>query len=166
MTSISLLDEALLRAAASGKSGDEIARETGIPAAQAVVHVKGLLSRRDVWSEVEQRQLLLHQLHELKDSLSEAAISLKDPDSARLLLKTLEIIGKRLDSQQVNLDAQVLRLTEFQQTVLLRAMDSALSFAKKELAERYPDVEPVELDAIVAEGLMLAKGELQQDERL
>ena len=166
MTSISLLDEALLRAAASGKSGDEISRETGIPAAQAVVHVKGLLSRRDVWSEVEQRQLLLHQLHELKDSLSEAAISLKDPDSARLLLKTLEIIGKRLDSQQVNLDAQVLRLTEFQQTVLLRAMDSALSFAKKELAERYPDVEPVELDAIVAEGLMLAKGELQQDERL
>jgi hypothetical protein len=64
------------------------------------------------------------------------------------------------------LDAQVLRLTEFQQTVLLRAMDSALSFAKKELAERYPDVEPVELDSIVAEGLMLAKGELQQDERL
>lgn len=164
MTNISLLDEALLRAAASGKSGDEIARETGVPAAQAVVHVKGLLSRRDVWSEVEQRQLLLHQLHELKDSLSEAAISLKDPDSARLLLKTLEIIGKRLDSQQTNLDVQVLRLTEFQQTVLLRAMDSALSFAKKELRERYPDVEPLELDSIVAQGLVLAKEELQQND--
>ena len=163
MTSLSLLDEALLRAAASGKSGDEIARETGIPAAQAVVHVKGLLARRDVWSEVEQRQLLLHQLHELKDSLSEAAISLKDPDSARLLLKTLEVIGKRLDSQQTNLDVQVLRLTEFQQSVLLRAMDSALSFAKRELAERYPDVEPVQLDAIVAEGLLLAKEQLSDD---
>jgi hypothetical protein len=163
LTSLSLLDEALLRAAASGKSGDEIARETGIPAAQAVVHVKGLLARRDVWSEVEQRQLLLHQLHELKDSLSEAAISLKDPDSARLLLKTLEVIGKRLDSQQTNLDVQVLRLTEFQQSVLLRAMDSALSFAKRELAERYPDVEPVQLDAIVAEGLLLAKEQLSDD---
>jgi len=157
------LDEALLRAAASGKSGDEIARETGIPAAQAVVHVKGLLARRDVWSEVEQRQLLLHQLHELKDSLAEAAISLKDPDSARLLLKTLEVIGKRLDSQQVNLDSQVLRLTEFQQSVLLRAMDAALKFAKSELQERYPDVEPVQLDAIVAEGLLLAKEQLSDD---
>lgn len=163
MTSLSLLDEALLRAAASGKSGDEIARETGIPAAQAVVHVKGLLSRRDVWSEVEQRQLLLHQLHELKDSLSEAAIGLKDPDSARLLLKTLEVIGKRLDAQQINLDVQVLRLTEFQQSVLLRAMDAALKFAKSELQERYPDVEPVQLDAIVAEGLLLAKEQLSND---
>lgn len=163
MTSISLLDEALLRAAASGKSGEELAVLTGVPAAQAVVHVKDLLARRDVWSEVEQRQLLLQQLHELKDSLSEAALRLGDPEAARLLLKTLELIGKRLDSQQSVLDVEVLRLSEFQQGVLLRAMDSALGFAKAQLAERYPQILSSELDELVAEGLFRAKGELSVD---
>ena len=157
---VSLLDEALLRAAASNKSGDEIEFLTGVPAAQALVHIKSLLSKRDIWSEVEQRKLLLLQLHELKDSLSESALSLKDPDAGRLLLKTLELIGKRLDAQQVDLDVQVLKLSEFQQRVLLRAMDSALNFAKKELLIRFPTVPKDELDEIVAEGLFLAKAEL------
>ncbi len=57
---ISLLDETLIRAAASGKSGEEMEALTGIPAAQAILHVKQLLSRRDIWSEVERRQLLFH----------------------------------------------------------------------------------------------------------
>jgi hypothetical protein len=161
--SLNLLDESLIRLAASGKSGEELERSTGIPAAQAVQHVKNLMARRDVWSEVEQRQLLLYQLNELKDSLSEAAFQLKDPESARLLLKTLELIGKRLDSQKVQLDDQVLKLSQYQQSVLLRAMDSALNFTKKELAERYPGVGRDEIDSLVAEGLMLAKAELQQE---
>ena len=161
--SLNLLDESLIRLAASGKSGEELERSTGIPAAQAVQHVKNLMARRDVWSEVEQRQLLLYQLNELKDSLTEAAFQLKDPESARLLLKTLELIGKRLDSQKTQLDEQVLRLSQYQQTVLLRAMDAALTFAKKQLQEQYPDVDQDQLDALVAEGLLRAKSELQEE---
>ena len=160
---LNLLDETLIRLAASGKSGEELERSTGIPSVQAVAHVKALMARRDVWTEVEQRQLLLHQLNELKDSLGEAALQLKDPDAARLLLKTLETIGKRLDAQQTDLSAQVLRLSEYQQRILLRAMDSALNFTKKELAERYPQVGPEELDELVAEGLFRAKEELQKE---
>lgn len=160
---LSLLDETLLGLAASGRSGEEIERKTGIPAEQAVAHVKGLMRRRDVWSDVEQRQLLLHELNGLKDSLGDAALRLKDPESARLLLKTLELIGRRLDSQKVQLDDQVLRLSEYQQGVLLRAMDSALNFAKRELAERYPQISGDELDGLVAEGLVKAKLELQEE---
>jgi hypothetical protein len=161
---ISLLDETLLRAAASGKSGEEIERLTGIPAAQAVVHVKNILARRDVWSEVEQRQLLVHELNELKNSLQQNAIEFKDPTSARLLLQTLSELGRRLDSQKAQLDEQVLRLSEFQQSILLRAMDSALSFAKKQLKEQYPDVDSDRLDALVGEGLLLAKHELMAED--
>lgn len=157
---ISLLDETLIKLAASGKSGEEMAQMTGIPAAQAVQHVKTLMAQRDVWTEVERRQLLLHELNELKESLSQNAIDFKDLDSARLLLKTLELIGKRLDSSQLKLNEDVLKLTDFQQRVLLRAMDSALSFAKKQLKERYPEVSSDELDELVAEGLTLAKYEI------
>jgi hypothetical protein len=90
-------------------------------------------------------------------------LRLGDPEAARLLLKTLELIGKRLDSQQSVLDVEVLRLSEFQQGVLLRAMDSALGFAKAQLAERYPQILSSELDELVAEGLFRAKGELSVD---
>lgn len=160
---VSLLDETLIRAAASGKSGEEMESLTGVPAAQAVLHVKQLLSRRDIWNEVERRQLLLHELNELKQSLSDAAITMRDEDSAKLLLKVLQEIGKRLDSERTKLDTDIIKLSEYQERVLLRAMDAALDFAKKELAQRYPLVPKEELDELVIEGLVRAKAELESE---
>ncbi len=154
----------LIKAAAGGKSGAEMERLTGIPAAQAVVHVKQILSTRDIWTEQEQRQLLLTELHELKESLAPHAIQAGDPESARLLLKTLETIGKRLDSQQSVLDENMIKLSHFQEKVLLRAMDTALNFAKEQLQERYPDITRSELEALVADGLQKAKYEIMEDE--
>lgn len=163
--SLSVVDDILLRAAAGGKSGDEIEKLTGIPAAQALEKVKQLLASRDVWTEMEQRQLLLAELHELKDSLHDQAVVGQDPEAARVLLRTLEVIGKRLDQQQTVLDENMLKLTMFQQRILLRAMDAALDFAKGELAERYPDMPKAELDELVANGLQRAKFELMEEER-
>jgi hypothetical protein len=154
----------LIKAAAGGKSGTEMERLTGIPAAQAVVHVKQILSTRDIWTEQEQRQLLLTELHELKESLAPHAIQAGDPESARLLLKTLETIGKRLDSQQSVIDENMIKLSHFQEKVLLRAMDTALNFAKEQLQERYPDITRSELEALVADGLQKAKYEIMEDE--
>lgn len=161
---ISVLDDLLLRAAAGGKSGVEIERLTGIPADQAVVHVKTLLSSRDIWTEHEQRQLLLAELTELKESLQQSMKQNMDLDSARLLLKTLETIGKRFDAQKVDLDENMIKLSRFQEQVLLRAMDSALSFAKKQLAEQYPEIPTYKLDELVADGLQAAKYEIMEDE--
>jgi hypothetical protein len=160
---VSVVDEILLRAAAGGKSGEEIEKATGIPAAQALEKVKDLLASRDVWTEMEQRQLLLAELHELKDSLRAQAIEGQDPEAARVLLRTLETIGKRLDSQQTVLDENLIKLTQFQQKILLRAMDAALNFAKRELADRYPQVGIEELDELVANGLQRAKFELMEE---
>lgn len=160
---VSVIDEILLRAAAGGKSGDEIEKATGIPAAQALEKVKDLLASRDVWTEMEQRQLLLAELHELKDSLRAQAIEGQDPEAARVLLRTLETIGKRLDGQQTVLDENLIKLTQFQQRILLRAMDAALTFAKGELADRYPQVSLGELDELVANGLQRAKFELMEE---
>jgi hypothetical protein len=160
---ISLLDETLIRAAASNKSGEEMEQLTGIPAAQAVMHVKQLLSRRDIWSEIERRQLLLYELNELKESLSNRALQMQDEESARLLLKVLQEIGRRLDQESTKLEADVMKLNEYQERVLLRAMDAALNFAKKELLERYPEVPRTELDELVVEGLVKAKYEIEKE---
>jgi hypothetical protein len=161
---ISVVDDILLRAAAGGKSGEEIEQITGIPAAQALEKVKQLLASRDVWTEMEQRQLLLAELHELKDSLRSQAVDGQDPEAARVLLRTLEVIGKRLDAQQTVLDENMIKLTMFQQRILLRAMDAALDFAKGQLAERYPQIAASELDDLVADGLQRAKFQLMEDE--
>lgn len=160
---VSLLDETLIKAAASGKSGDEMEQLTGIPAAQAVLHVKQLLSNRDIWSEIERRQLLLFELNELKDSLSQRAIEMRDEDSARLLLKVLQEIGRRLDSEKERLDVDIIKLSEYQQRVMLKAMDAALNFAKDQLAERHPEVPKEELDELIMEGLVKARYELEAE---
>lgn len=160
---VSLLDETLIKAAASGKSGDEMEALTGIPAAQAVLHVKQMLSNRDIWNEVERRQLLLFELNELKDSLSQRAIDMRDEDSARLLLKVLQEIGRRLDSERERLDVDIIKLSEYQQRIMLKAMDAALNFAKGELKVRYPEVDKDELDELIMEGLVRAKGELEAE---
>lgn len=160
-----ILDDILLKAAADGRSPQEMERISGIPAAQAVQHVKALLDSRDVWTDHQQRQLLLSELHQLKDSLRDQALKAKDLDSARLLLKSLEVIGKRLDSQQQVLDENVIKLSTYQQTILMRAMDSALTFAKNELAERYPDISRTELETLVADGLVRAKYEIMEEEQ-
>jgi hypothetical protein len=161
---VSVLDEMLIKAAAGGKSGTEMEKLTGIPAAQAVLHVKQLLATRDIWTEHEQRLLLLAEMHELKDSLAPHAIQAGDPESARLLLKTLEIIGKRLDGQQQVLDENMIKLSHFQERVLLRAMDTALNFAKEQLAEKYPNITRSELEELVADGLQKAKYEIEDNE--
>ena len=161
---VALLDDLLLRAAAGGKSGIELERATGIPAAQAVLHVKQLLASRNVWTEHEQRQLLLAEMQELKATLQRQAAHSADLDTQRLLLKTLETIGKRLDSQQQDLDENMIKLTQFQEKVLLRAMDTALTFAKDQLQERYPQITRGELEELVAEGLLHAKDEIMEDE--
>jgi pantothenate synthetase len=157
---VALLDDILLQAAAGGKSGDEIERLTGVPAAQAVMHIKQLLASRDIWTEFERRQLLLRELNELKDSLRNAALDAHDADSARLMLKTLETIGRRLDAEQKQIDVDAVKVTEHQARIMGRAFEIALEFMKKELAEKYPDITLTELDQLASAGLIKAKYDL------
>ena len=161
---VALLDEILLRAAAGGLSGEEIERQTGVPAAQAVMHIKRLLASRDVWTEFERRQLLLVELNELKESLRSGALDAKDPQSARLLLQTLNVIADRLDSEKSKLDVDMVRVSEHQARVMGRAFDIALDYMKRELAERYPDVDRDVLNVLASEGLVKAKYDILDDQ--
>jgi len=162
---VALLDDMLLQAAADGRSGEEIERLTGVPAAQAVMHIKQLLASRDVWTEFERRQLLLRELNELKDSLRSMALDAGDVDHARLMLKTLETIGRRLDAEQKQIDVDAIKVTEHQARVMGRAFEIALEYMKKELAFRYPEVLPAELDSLASAGLVKAKYDLAAEKR-
>lgn len=157
---VAVLDEILLRLAANGSSAEEIERETGIPAAQAVMHIKKILQSKDIWTDFERRQLLLRELNELKDSMRQNALELKDPQSARLLLQTLQTIAQRLDSEQKQLDVDIIKVTEHQAKVMGRAFDIALMHVKQELLKSHPELSKAELDSLAQEGLIKAKYEL------
>jgi len=157
---VAALDEILLRLAANGASADEIERQTGIPAAQAVMHIKKILQSRDIWTDFERRQLLLRELNELKESMRQNALEMKDPQSARLLLQTLQTIAQRLDSEQKQLDVDIIKVTEHQAKVMGRAFDIALNHMKNELQKLYPEVSRQELDSMAQEGLIKAKYDL------
>jgi phage terminase Nu1 subunit (DNA packaging protein) len=157
---VAALDEILLRLAANGASADEIERQTGIPAAQAVMHIKKILQSRDIWTDFERRQLLLRELNELKESMRQNALEMKDPQSARLLLQTLQTIAQRLDSEQKQLDVDIIKVTEHQAKVMGRAFDIALTHMKNELQKLYPEVSRQELDSMAQEGLIKAKYDL------
>lgn len=157
---IAALDEILLRLAANGASADEIERQTGIPAAQAIMHIKKILQSRDIWTEFERRQLLLRELNELKESMRQNALEMKDPQSARLLLQTLQTIAQRLDSEEKQLNVDIVKVTEHQAKVMGRAFDIALNHMKNELMKLYPEVSRGELDSMAQEGLIKAKYDL------
>jgi len=160
---LNLLDQSLLEAAASGKSGEEIEKQTGVPAAQAIQHIKNMLKSRDIWTEMERRQLLLRELHQLKDILQENAYNTQDPAALRLLLQTLQTIGDRLDSEKVKVDYDMMRITDHHAKIMGKAFDVALEHMKRELQSRYPDVSKAEIDSIAQEGLVKAKFELIAD---
>lgn len=160
---VAALDEILLRLAASGASADEIERNTGIPAAQAVMHIKKLLQSRDIWTEFERRQLLIKELNDLKEAMRANALEMKDPQSARLLLQTLQTIGARLDSEQKQLDYDVIKVSEHQAKVMGRAFDIALNHMKQEIVKLHPEVSKLELDSLAQEGLIKAKYELASE---
>lgn len=161
---VNVLDEILLRLASSGSSGQEMERQTGISAAQAIMHVKRLLASRDIWTELERRQLLLYELNELKDSLKQNAMDVKDPQHARLLLQTLQAIAQRLDSEKNKLDVDFQKVTEHQAQIMGKAFDIALEHVKKELASKYPDVSRGEIDKIAQDGLVKAKYDLAAEQ--
>lgn len=110
---LSLQDRRLIDLAANGASPEEIENSLGIPAAEAVVRVREILRSRDVWDEVERRQLLLHSAHKLKAKIEEG-LDLDSPDHVRTYLATLKMVGEMLDKSGRLTDEELERVTRAQ----------------------------------------------------
>src|SRR5690625_2580602 len=88
-------DKQLLDLAASNATPNEMEAATGIPAAQAVSRVKALLQSRDIWSELERRQLLLHDLYNLKNKLVD------ESDNDVVTLQAIRLLSERSEERRV-----------------------------------------------------------------
>lgn len=156
MTSdIDLIDEELLRYAASGYSGQQMEQATGVPAATAIIKVKELLKSKDVWDIAERRALLIDDLLRLKDDLQKN-LDITDAKHTETLVKLLRVIGERLDQEAKHSGEELDKLTTLQAQKLVSLFIAATQRAKELLREDYPDVVMVDIERALEAGLAFA----------
>lgn len=161
---LSIVDEELLRLAANNKSGAEMQEILGIPAAQAIVQVRKLLREKDIWTQIERRQLLLESLYGLKDNLETNVINLNEPKEVEAYLKVLVTIGERLDVASEITAEQMEKVTQAQARKLLQLYSLATERAKEILREAYPEAVMDDIDAALEEGIRIAAFDVEDAE--
>ena len=160
----SAMDSRLL--AMARKSPQEIADATGLDARFVAERVSELLASRDWLSERQAERLLLEEIVDLKDQVF-AGLAAADPKdfaaTASVALRTLKLVGDRLDSRRKLVDADINEITQAQARLFGRAFDLALQsvVGRVKEADELPDDELV--DAWVADGLRLAARELSNN---
>jgi hypothetical protein len=146
------------------KSPAEIADLTGLDSGFVAARISELLESRDWLSDRQEERLLLEEVAELKDLVMDALRSSADGKefaaNASVALRTLKLIGERLDSRRKLVDADISEITAAQARLFGRAFDRALGFlvSQMKLSDELPDDETVDL--WVADGLRLAAREL------
>lgn len=150
---LSKRDTKLLEMAANGLSPNEMEAATNIPAAQCAIQVKNILASRDVWTEVERKQLLLHDLYGLKNQIQQQNLTYIDEKQSGALIKTLRAIGDILERQTALSETEINQITEANARAMIRLISAAFERAKELLRSEYPDVDIREIEAAFNAGL-------------
>lgn len=146
-------DMAMLVEARKGKSMQEIGDYLGLPAEQVTLRIKEILTTRDVFTEIEQRQLYMMDLVEIKSKLMDQMKSYADKDNATTALKTIKLMDEILDKQGKISDDQLMKVTTAHAGAMVRLIAAAFERAKDLLAAEYPEVDIKQIEAAFNEAL-------------
>jgi len=141
---LALRDKKLLTAAANGWSGEEIEERYGVPAAAALVRIRELLKSRNIFTDIERKQLLLFSLYQLKEKIEEEALDLDNPRSVEAYTKVVKSISETLEKQGQITEAEMQAAARAQAKALLGLIDAAMGRVRQWLAEEYSNV-PLEV---------------------
>lgn len=102
----SAIDRRLLKAAAKFASPEQLSEAVNgqLTPAQAIDRVKVLLASQDVYSEVEQRRLLLLQMAEFMDYMQEQAQDANNPQAWAALNRTFKLVSDQIERTNINID--------------------------------------------------------------
>lgn len=158
------IDEKLLNLADRGASGKEMEQETGVPAAQALLHVRELLGQRDWLSDLERQKLNIMALQRVKNTLLRRVDKASaDKDDIDVFVKATKVMDELLDKANTITDEQLNTITTRQAQALMALMTHAWDAAISELEQRYPQVETKEITDVFHHGLREGARELQVD---
>lgn len=143
----------------------ETAQLLGMTVQQVAEKYSILFEDPDWRTSKQNEQLLLIELGEFLDdarkTLGQADI--KDYSSvAGVVLKSIKLIADRLDARKKLVDADIQQITRGQAHVFGEAFDLTLNHVVEGLQTLYPEIDTDEVDALVADGMIIAKKKLEE----
>lgn len=154
---LSLRDKKLLDLFGEGLSPQEVEEAMGVPAAKALARCKEILKSRDVFDQIEARQLLVGRMDALYrqgHALLEAT-GVKDwPKGVEALTKLLKEIRETKNTEELRSLAEIEAMTKAQAAVLIRAVQMSYERARDLLAAEYPEVNVERIDEAFNSGLL------------
>lgn len=158
---LALIDQQLVEAAANNLSPQEMEQRFDVPAAQAYLRVKEVLASRDVWSEIERKQLLLESAYRMKAKLEDFDIDPSEPKQVEAYTKLLITIDNMLDKQHAITTEDLNTVTAAMARKLLMIFERATEHAIGILSNEYPNVFIEDLRAALDQGLERAGEEIE-----
>lgn len=154
---LTLLDKRLLELAAQGASPEEMALDTGLPggAQEAYTRVAGILKQRDVWGEIQQRQLLLHSAFAIKGQLERWLDSSPNfsKDQVTAYLQTLRLLSDILERHTNATKDQMDKVVDAHKMFLIGMVEKLSQVALDNLHAKHPDIDLVEIDGVFQEAI-------------
>lgn len=161
-TDLTLMDDKLLRLAANGKSANEISSETDLAPEKIILRIREILNSRDIWNDLEREKLLMHSIYDLKEKLeSKIDAVMGDPKLLKEYRGLLDLLGQRLDARTNLVQADLDRVSKAQGMKLIHIVELGYYKARAALAEQYPDVDLLAVDAAMSAGLEEAAVEFE-----
>lgn len=149
MTTMSVHDETLVKLAAQGATPDELSARTGMPAAQAVIRVKEILASKNVWTFIEQQQLLLEDIQRLKTEVfGFVSDAVANPDLLKAMISILQLIGDRLDRVKALVDEEDEKQTKRQAKMIGEFFMGVWEPVRERLAKQHTAREIREIDEL------------------
>lgn len=149
MTTLSVHDETLVKLAAQGATPEELSLRTGMPAAQAVIRVKEILASKNVWTFIEQQQLLLEDIQRLKTEVfGYVNEAVANPDLLKAMVSILQLIGDRLDRVKALVDEEDEKQTKRQAKMIGEFFMSVWEPVRDKLAKKHTTKELQEIDEL------------------
>lgn len=155
----SSLDRRLISSAAKHHTPEQMSEAVlgKLTPAQCVDRVKVILSSRDVWTEIESRQLLMSQMQDHLTWLQENRENEKVLSSIPRMYK---LVSESLDKSRINLDEVTNRINDTQARLLVSAIDAIVSRLVAGLIKHGVDVEETMVWAEVEQAMPIAIGQV------
>lgn len=134
---LTLRDKRLLEAAANGWSAVEIEEAYAIPAATALVRIREILKARNVFSDIERKQLLLFSMFQLKEKIESEALDLDNPRSVEAYTKVIKSLNDMLEKQTAITQEEMQAAAVAQARALLGLIEQAYGRVREWLVEEF-----------------------------
>ena len=146
-----LADRQLLTAVANGRTPTELEEEfSGYTAIEIYTRVKEILASFDVWSEQEQRKLLVLSLQDLKRR-AEAYLDAGDHRQVNALKDVILAIDKIASSSNRVTEEEIKSIVREQAAQMIQLIALSYGRVRSLLAQRFPEIPMVEIDGVFYE---------------